>query len=112
MAIKPSLIHSKSGFATANDPKLICTGIFSRSSYACRSGELLQISASAAAATSSKPPADSSLRKSAMPSVPLRITLPITIPGPLSAHQLVKAKAGAEFCVQSGAAFLLHFFYT
>jgi len=42
-----------------------------------------------------------------MPSVPLRITLPITIPGPLSAHQLVKAKAGAEWCVHSGAAFLL-----
>jgi hypothetical protein len=38
-----------------------------------------------------------------MPSVALRIALPITMPGPLSAHQLLKVSAGAGDCVESGA---------
>lgn len=82
MAIKPSLIQSRSGFAMAKDPKRISTAILSRSSYACRRGELLRISASIAAAAISKPPADSSLRNSVRRSVIFRIVLSITMPDP------------------------------
>ncbi|MGF6758218.1 hypothetical protein [Paraburkholderia sp. GAS42] len=69
-----------SSYAYALDPKRTSTGIFSRSSYACRSGELLQINASTAAPMSSSPPADSSLRKVEIPSVVLRSALSITMP--------------------------------